>query len=244
MRKKLTGVFAEQQKLYEQKEINSDTCAIMTIMNADGIYLATYAALSLNLKLIRMNYYENEAKQLPMTEEQFVDKVHGSGVLVYLSATWLSELYQQILSSNVLEKCGYKPSSSENSALINILIDVDGIPGCHPGGQLLSDYLRLEKAQLSRTDTTPESEAGAKLSRRILSCCWDSMIAVLTAGLNPGKEEIGKGILAKDDGRKGVRDTIVMSLDGLHKAAVLSNVLGTKKIFLFIYLIFYLFFRS
>ena len=37
-------------------------------MNADGIYLATYAALLLNLKLIRMNYYEDDSRQVPMTE--------------------------------------------------------------------------------------------------------------------------------------------------------------------------------
>lgn len=159
-------------------------------------------------------------------KEQFVEEVHGSGVLVYLSATWLSELYQQILACNLLEKCGYDPSSSENNALVNVLIDVDGITGCHPGGQLLSDYLRLERAQPSRSDPTPEAEAGAKLSRRVLTCCWDSMIAVLTSGLNPGKDETGKGILSKDDGRKGIKDTIVLSLEGLHKAAMLSNILG------------------
>ena len=116
------GVFAAQQKLQDQGETSVDACALITIMNADGIYLATYAALLLNLKLIRMNYYAEEGKQVPISEEQFVEEVHGSGVLVYLSATWLSELYQQILASNLLEKCGYNPHSSENSALVNILV--------------------------------------------------------------------------------------------------------------------------
>jgi len=50
-----------------------------------------------------------------------VEEVHGSGVLVYLSATWLSELYQQVLACNLLEKCGYNPSSTENNALVNVL---------------------------------------------------------------------------------------------------------------------------
>jgi len=50
-----------------------------------------------------------------------VEEVHGSGVLVYLSATWLSELYQQVLACNLLEKCGYNPSSPENNALVNVL---------------------------------------------------------------------------------------------------------------------------
>lgn len=54
-------------------------------------------------------------------KEQFVEEVHGSGVLVYLSATWLSELYQQVLACNLLEKCGYNPTSTENNALVNVL---------------------------------------------------------------------------------------------------------------------------
>jgi len=54
-------------------------------------------------------------------KERFVEEVHGSGVLVYLSATWLSELYQQVLACNLLEKCGYNPSSTENNALVNVL---------------------------------------------------------------------------------------------------------------------------
>lgn len=37
-------------------------------MNADGIYLATYAALLLNLKLIRINYYHEESRQVPISE--------------------------------------------------------------------------------------------------------------------------------------------------------------------------------
>jgi brefeldin A-inhibited guanine nucleotide-exchange protein 3 len=157
-----------------------------------------------------------------------VEEVHGSGVLVYLSATWLSELYQQILTCNLMEKCGYNPASNENNALVNVLIDIDGIMGCHSGGQVLSDYLRLEKAQLSRYESTPESEAGAKLSRRVLTCCWDSMITVLSMGLNPSKDEPTKRILGKDDGRKEIKDTIVLALEGLHKAATLSNVLGNQ----------------
>ncbi|XP_076679931.1 brefeldin A-inhibited guanine nucleotide-exchange protein 3 isoform X2 [Andrena cerasifolii] len=218
-----------QQKIQEQTDISTDSCALITIMNADGIYLATYAALLLNLKLIRIHYYHEESRQIPISEEQFVEEVHGSGVLVYLSATWLSELYQQVLACNLLEKCGYNPHYTENNALINVLTDIDGIPGSHRGGQVLSDYIRLEKAQLSRSEPTPEAEAGAKLSRRVLTCCWGSMMTVLTTGLNPPKEENNKGILSRDGGRRGIRDTVVLSLEGLHKAAILSNILGLQN---------------
>ena len=110
--------------------------------------------------------------------------------------------------------------------------DVDGISGSHRGGQFLSDYRRLERAQLSRSEPTPEAEAGAKLSRRVLTCCWDSMVAVLATGLNPCKEESGKGILNMDGGSRCVKDTIILALEGLHKAALLSNILGSVSIFL------------
>ena len=57
-----------QQKLQEENESNVENCVLITIMNADGIYLATYAALLLNLKLIRINYYDDDSHQIPMTE--------------------------------------------------------------------------------------------------------------------------------------------------------------------------------
>lgn len=38
-----------------------------------------------------------------MTEDEFVEEVQGSGVLVYLSATWLREVYQQVLSNDLLK---------------------------------------------------------------------------------------------------------------------------------------------
>ncbi|KAF7995651.1 hypothetical protein HCN44_006758 [Aphidius gifuensis] len=229
------GVFANQQKNYDKNnDISLDRrCALITIMNADGIYLATYAALLLNLKLIKMNYYNIDGHPVPpISEEQFVEEVHGSGVLVYLSATWLSELYQQILASNLLEKCGYNPLSTDNCALVNILIDVDGICRSQSGGQLLSDYRRLEKAQLTRNDITtmtPEAEAGAKLSRRVLTCCWTSMMTVLKAGLNPINEETNKSILNRDNTKRDIKDIVVLALEGLHKAAILTNILGLQK---------------
>lgn len=53
------------------------------------------------------------------------------------------------------------------------------------------------------------------------------MITVLTAGLNPAKEDTNKGILNRDGARRGIKDTVVLALEGLHKAATLSNVLGS-----------------
>lgn len=42
--------------------------------------------------------------QVSLTEDEFVEEVQGSGVLVYLSATWLRELYQQVLATDLLKE--------------------------------------------------------------------------------------------------------------------------------------------
>lgn len=68
----ILGVFVAQQKMQEQSDTSTDSCALITIMNADGIYLATYAALLLNLKLIRINYYYDEARQVPVSEVRLI----------------------------------------------------------------------------------------------------------------------------------------------------------------------------
>lgn len=51
-----------------------------------------------------------------MTEDEFVDEVQSSGVLVYLSATWLRELYQQVLANDLL-----KDAPISNHPLIHLL---------------------------------------------------------------------------------------------------------------------------
>ena len=109
---------------------------------------------------------------------------------------------------------------------IILLIDIDGLNGSLRGGQFLSDYRRLERAQLSRSEPSPEAEAGGKLSRRVLTCCWASMMTVLAAGLNPTKDDNAKGLLNREGDRRCTKDTVVLALEGLHRAATLSNVLG------------------
>lgn len=110
------SVFAAQQKLQE-KETSVDTCALITIMNADGIYLATYAALLLNLKLIRMHYYQYDSCPVPISEEQFVEEVHSSSVLVYLSATTKDNSYNEEENYSVLFYASIDEKASLNAVL-------------------------------------------------------------------------------------------------------------------------------
>ncbi len=49
------------------KPSDSDS-GLVPILNADGIYLATYYGLLLNLKLSRCGYYDSEEKSVPISE--------------------------------------------------------------------------------------------------------------------------------------------------------------------------------
>ncbi|GFX32652.1 brefeldin A-inhibited guanine nucleotide-exchange protein 3 [Trichonephila clavipes] len=243
------GLWQSQQSILDNSAAKELTSHI-TILNADGLYLALYSALLLNLKLIRNNYYKELSGEIPLTEQQFIEEVHGSGVLVYLSATWLAELYQQVLAINLLEEAGYKPVSLENSALVNLLSglllgiddwchnnlsDVDGLGNSLPGAQQLADFRRLEKAVINN-QSSPNIEAGRKFSRRLLTCCWETVLEVLSVLLN-GTNSCGisstVGFLLGTEGAKEehrrTKDAIAESLDGLQRAAKLCNNLGRSK---------------
>ncbi|CAG9864816.1 unnamed protein product [Phyllotreta striolata] len=219
-----------------------------TIMNADGIYLATYSALLLDLKLIRSGHYEDKNVLVPITEAQFVEEIHGSGVLVYVSATWLCELYQNVIAKSLLLTAGYDPKGNHQPALVNLLIDIGGL--CPT--QLLTDWQKLQKLHVTSSSSSyseggsnsQETEAGVKLSRRVLTCCWASVVSVLGLPLGDGtvfhnnnNNNYNGGAttsaLARLVGRRARQkykqkmrdDVITTSLEGLHKAASLSNTL-------------------
>lgn len=199
---------------------------INTIMNADGVYLATYSALLLNLKLIQNGHYDenNTESSVTITETQFVEEIHGSGVLVYVSATWLCELYQNVLAKNLLEIAGYDPKSAQQPALINLLTDIGGL--CP--SQLLMDWQKLQKVH-GTPETTPEIEAGIKLSRRVLTCCWSSVVSVLGSPLDEGPYLNGATSAlsrlvarrARQKFKQRLRDDVITaSLEGLHKVNI------------------------
>ncbi|XP_063904392.1 brefeldin A-inhibited guanine nucleotide-exchange protein 3 isoform X1 [Zophobas morio] len=207
---------------------------ISTIMNADGVYLATYSALLLDLKLIQSGHYDvnNKDSSVPITEAQFVEEIHGSGVLVYVSATWLCELYQNVLAKSLLLSAGYDSKSLQQPAIVNLLTDVGGL--CP--SQLLSDWQKLQKVH-GTPDSSPEVDAGIKLSRRVLTCCWASVVSVLGTPLGEKTNFTGTSALsrlvarrARQKHRQRVRDDIITAcLEGLHKAASLSNILKLQS---------------
>ncbi|CAB3234229.1 unnamed protein product [Arctia plantaginis] len=205
--------------------------ATACIMNADGVYLATYAALLLTLKQRRTNYYNQSAQkvQVSMTEDQFVEEVQGSGVLVYLSATWLRELYQQVLATDLL-----KEVPTTDHPLIHLLSDLGGLDQ----SPVMSDWQKLKEVSLfyNNTNDSPQYQACLRWARRILTCIWDSMVTVLSVPLTGYRNRKQKlhGMISKKINTFGKRKRIawegltIQCLEGLHKAARVSNTLNLQ----------------
>ncbi|XP_026321687.1 brefeldin A-inhibited guanine nucleotide-exchange protein 3 isoform X2 [Hyposmocoma kahamanoa] len=205
--------------------------ATSCIMNADGVYLATYAALLLTLKQRRINYYNNPEKvQVPLTEDEFVEEVQGSGVLVYLSATWLRELYQQVLAHDLL-----KDVPNTDHPLMHLLSDLGGLDQ----NPVMSDWQKLKEVSMiyNVTNDSPLHEASLRWARRILTCIWESMVTILSVPLSGYKNRKQKlhGIISKKINTFGKKKRIawegltIQCLEGLHKAARVSNTLSLQN---------------
>ncbi|KAJ8372554.1 hypothetical protein AAFF_G00281590 [Aldrovandia affinis] len=202
------------------------------LMNADGLYLVSYYALLLNLKLCCCDYYRRKPAPVLVSLKDFVRQIQSSGVLVVLSQTWIEELYHQVLERNLLGEGGYWGSPEEHSLpLITMLTDIDGLGSSAIGGQLI--HLASAQSPLScdriGNDTVM---AGMVFARYILTGCWKNLIDTLSTPLTGRMAGSSKG-LAFILGAEGVkeqnqreRDTICLSLDGLRKAAGLSCALG------------------
>lgn len=200
-----------------------------TIINADGIYLAIYSALLLSWQLKKAGYYANMQKEImiPMSEQQFVTSVQNTGVLVYLSSAWLCELYQSVLVTNILESLDRNDQDSR-CALIDMLCDAGGLAAT----QMMCEWQRLQTANVKYTDdeqSNARREAAKKLSRRLLTCCWDSMVMVLSSGLGdlPTSSSSKLVALSKRTLRVKTKSTksngealYAMCLDGLHSVCI------------------------
>ncbi|KAI5611558.1 brefeldin A-inhibited guanine nucleotide-exchange protein 3 isoform X1, partial [Silurus asotus] len=210
----------------------SENLSCQALMNADGLYLVSYYALLLNLKLSTCGYYQRKPAAPVVTLKEFVHQIQSSGVLVVLSQAWIEELYHQVLERNLLGEAGYWESTEEHSLpLITMLTDIDGLGSSAIGGQLI----RRASSQSSFTGDKKDNSAvlaGIVFARYILIGCWKNLIDTLSTPLT-GRMAGSSRALAFILGAEGVkvqnqmeRETICLSLDGLRKAAALSCVLG------------------
>uniref|UniRef100_A0A182PX17 SEC7 domain-containing protein n=1 Tax=Anopheles epiroticus TaxID=199890 RepID=A0A182PX17_9DIPT len=218
----------------------------LTALNADGIYLATYSALLLALQLTSGGHYDDggdgidgqKPAAIPLTEQQFVTSVQNSGILVYLSAAWLRELYQCILAANPLQALSNTQRVNDQTGAHCALLDMLHDAGGTGPTQMLSDWQRLQSVVRVHTEPTSKQRAARKIARRLLTCCWDSMVAVLTAGLGEADGsptarlvKLSKKTLRVRKETRGSGETLyALSLDGLHAAATLSNALNLQHL--------------
>ncbi|XP_055842958.1 brefeldin A-inhibited guanine nucleotide-exchange protein 3 [Episyrphus balteatus] len=211
----------------------------LTAINADGIYLAIYSALLLSLQLTRAGHYDDLEKEIliPMSEQQFVTSVQNTGVLVYLSTPWLCELYQSVIVLNPLESLEAHELETTRCALVDMLCDAGGMGST----QMMSEWQRLQSvSKYNDEQQNDRREAAKKLCRRLLTCCWDSMVIVLSSGLGDltGTSASKLMALSKRTLRVKINKTnktngealYAMCLDGLHSAATLSNSLNLQHL--------------
>lgn len=270
-----SGVCVENAAAYSDSDYN------LTAINADGIYLATCAALLLSWQLQQAGHYEEEeqlqrheqrrwptaaaattttpAVRIPLTEQQFVTSVQNTGVLVYLSTFWLCELYQSIIAADPLASLARTTTTATATdggrcALVELLRDAGGFGAT----QMLSDWQRLQSVrsmQPTEAAVDERRDAAKKLSRRLLTCCWESMVTILSAGLgdsaaaSTAKSRLvqtlsqktlnikkrtggGSGSMGSGSGAGtfGGDALFALSLEGLHAAATLSNSLKLQHL--------------
>uniref|UniRef100_A0A8C9XZD1 ARFGEF family member 3 n=1 Tax=Sander lucioperca TaxID=283035 RepID=A0A8C9XZD1_SANLU len=209
---------------------SGDTLSCQSLMNADGLYLVSYYALLLNLKLCCCDFYRR--RTLAPSSKEFVRLIQSSGVLVVLSQAWIEELYHQVLERNLLAEAGYWGSPEDHTLpLITMLTDIDGLGSSAIGGQLIRRASSQSPLSCGKAGSDT-AMAGAVFSRFILTGVWKNLMDVLSTPLTGRMAGSSKG-LAFILGAEGVkeqsqreRDTICLSLDGLRKAAALSCALG------------------
>ncbi|XP_035255287.1 brefeldin A-inhibited guanine nucleotide-exchange protein 3 isoform X2 [Anguilla anguilla] len=210
----------------------SGNLSCQALMNADGLYLVSYYALLLNLKLCCSDYYRRKPAPVLVSLKEFVRQIQSSGVLVVLSQAWIEELYHQVLERNLLGEAGYWGTPEEHSLpLITMLTDIDGLGSSAIGGQMIRQASAQSPFYCDKS-TSDTLMAGMVFARYILTGCWKNLIDTLSTPLTGRMAGSSKG-LAFILGAEGVkeqnqreRDTICLSLDGLRKAAGLSCALG------------------
>lgn len=92
---------------------------------------------------------------------------------------------------------------------------------------MLTDWQKLQKVG-GTPETSSEVDAGVKLSRRVFTCCWSSVVSVLGLPLGD-KATVSSAASAlsrlvarrsRQKMRQRMRDDIVTaSLEGLHKVS-------------------------
>lgn len=116
--------------------------------------------------------------------------------------------------------------STNRCTLIDMICDAGGVGAT----QMMSEWQRLQSVSKYMNQTATETDkqkAAKKLARRLLTCCWDSMVVILSAGLGETQDsraakivKFSKKHLKVGNGNKkrqtGEAALYSLSLEGLH----------------------------
>ncbi|XP_077437487.1 brefeldin A-inhibited guanine nucleotide-exchange protein 3 isoform X2 [Vanacampus margaritifer] len=202
------------------------TLSCQSLLNADGVYLLSFYALLLNLKLCKCNFYQRRALPSALGLKEFVRVIQSSGVLVLLSPAWMEEVYRQILERDLLTQAGYWAAPDHRTpSLIAMLTDVDGLGSSAIGGQLIGRFGQSAPCRDSAGDDAVM--AGGVLSRFLLTGVWRQLMEILSTPLTGRVADSAKmlPVFGREQSQRQ-RDAICLSLDGLRQAAALSCALG------------------
>ncbi|XP_019715686.1 brefeldin A-inhibited guanine nucleotide-exchange protein 3 isoform X4 [Hippocampus comes] len=202
------------------------TLSCQSLMNADGIYLLSFYALLLNLKLCKCNFYQRRALPPALGLKEFARAIQSSGVLVVLSQVWIEEVYHQLLELDLLAQAGYGLApDGRMPPFITMLNDMDGLGSSAIGGQLMRRFNQSAPSCDRAGDDAVV--AGGVLSRFLLTGVWSQLMEVLSTPLTGRAAGSSKMLLvfARENSQRE-RDAICLSLDGLRQAAALSCALG------------------
>lgn len=117
--------------------------------------------------------------------------------------------------------------STSRCTLIDMICDAGGVGAT----QMMSEWQRLQSVSKYMNQNvvteTDKQKAAQKLARRLLTCCWDSMVVILSAGLGETQDsraaklvKFSKKHLKVGNGNKkrqtGEAALYALSLEGLH----------------------------
>lgn len=222
---RLSSEFCEQIKLENS-----------LIINADGIYAAIFCSLSLNYQLFYPHSQsacdkcdkcdihcdrrrcDRSTDQLK-SEEQFIEEIHKSGLIVFLSTSWIKDIYQQLIEINLFDEVlGDQVDRREliNQPLIKLILDLDNQSICE-----LIDYhkLNLNSAdQLSKLDSSGHRNRSKNLAHKVklmselLDCAWPYLLNNLSYALRKDLKSFEKSASGDQDTKQSSLELICDTL--------------------------------
>ncbi|KAL5968223.1 Brefeldin A-inhibited guanine nucleotide-exchange protein 3 [Taenia solium] len=169
-----------------------------TLLNADAVYATTIGALTLNYRLLQVGFYSNRNKTEVevMSETEFLDSILGTGLMLYVSETWLSQVYRGIRHQDLLSTSGLdlkllreSVSKSEDkdlrgACLVEMVVEFDGIGWTYDRaigfGDSNSGDVEGERENEVLDAGRARRRVGEVLVSRILFAGWQRIVETLT----------------------------------------------------------------